>query len=595
PESFAAASAPSGFFQTLALRGELPISLRFYQLNFYGQDTWRVRPNLTLSFGLRYEYNTPPREMNRQIEDTFDAPELQFVPGLRRFIGERERIFEPDRNNFAPRVSVAYSPDFFGRDRYATVLRAGYGLYYDQILGAVVSQSRNVYPSYLTVNFAGGLNNLRFVPGSSPRGDACVGFFNQCQFQIVNPSNRLPILGAPLSNNIRIVQPGTLNTVNPSLSFAQLVSFVNSIVRGPDGAPNVSGFGVTIPEQNLKMPMAHHFSFTWDQQFGPTLALSVGYIGTRGRNLLRFNTPNLGPNAYVSPLTFSLLNEGNASNLAFTPSFFGLTLSPGAQLSADNTRIVGGRPVADAGTIYRFESSASSDYDALQVQLRTRLRRTLQMQASYTFSKADDDVSDVFDLAGASSLPQNSLDLSGERGPANFDARHRFAYNFIYSLPTFDGRSTFLRALFGDTQIAGIGQFQTGQPFTVNSIFDVNLDGNLTDRLDSADGLVRTGDRRQPLRLTADPTALLAPVGQDGSVGRNSYRAGNFLEVDLALIKNFRFGESQGVGLRVDVFNATNRANYGIPVRFLEAPGFGQAVNTVTPGRRVQVSLKYNF
>nr|MBA3320199.1 hypothetical protein [Pyrinomonadaceae bacterium] len=207
----------------------------------------------------------------------------------------------------------------------------------------------------------------------------------------------------------------------------------------------------------------------------------------------------------------------------------------------------------------------------------------------------EDDVSDVFDLAGASSLPQNSLDLDSERGPANFDVRHRFAYNFIYSLPTFNDRSRAYRTLLGGLQIAGLGSFQTGQPFTVNSIFDVNLDGNLTDRLDSTTGITRTGDRRQPLQLTGDPVGLLAPVGQDGDVGRNSFRAGNFLELDFAVIKNFRFTESQNFIFRMDVFNATNRANFGIPVRYIEAPSFGQATNTVTPGRRVQFALKYSF
>jgi hypothetical protein len=152
------------------------------------------------------------------------------------------------------------------------------------------------------------------------------------------------------------------------------------------------------------------------------------------------------------------------------------------------------------------------------------------------------------------------------------------------------------RALLGGFQLAGTGRFQTGQPFTVNSIFDVNLDGNLTDRLDNTDGIVSTGNRSQPLRLAAtDPLALLAPVGQDGRVGRNTFRAGNILELDLALIKQFRFTSRQSINLRVDAFNFINRANFGIPVRVLEAPAFGRATNTITPGRRIQFALKYSF
>src|SRR6185295_2821012 len=98
---------------------------------------------------------------------------LALIPGLRTFIGDRTQIFDPDRNNFAPRVGIAYSPDLFGANR-TTVFRGGYGIFYDQILGAVVSQSRNVYPTYLTVDLAGGARpNLSFtgagrVPANGP-------------------------------------------------------------------------------------------------------------------------------------------------------------------------------------------------------------------------------------------------------------------------------------------------------------------------------------------------------------------------------------------------------------------------------------------
>jgi hypothetical protein len=146
-------------------------------------------------------------------------------------------------------------------------------------------------------------------------------------------------------------------------------------------------------------------------------------------------------------------------------------------------------------------------------------------------------------------------------------------------------------------QLAGQGQFQTGQPFTVNSLYDVNLDGNLTDRLNTTEGLIVTGDRNRPLQLAPGVStfSLLAPVGQDGSVGRNTFRAGNLLELDLAVIKSFITSGEQRLIFRMDLFNFINRANFGVPVRFLEAPGFGQSVDTVTPGRRIQFALKYSF
>jgi hypothetical protein len=150
--------------------------------------------------------------------------------------------------------------------------------------------------------------------------------------------------------------------------------------------------------------------------------------------------------------------------------------------------------------------------------------------------------------------------------------------------------------LAGGLQLASTGRFQTGQPFTVNSIFDVNLDGNLTDRLDTTTGLVITGDRRQPLIVTApNQRSLLAPIGQDGSVGRNTFRAGNLLDLDLSLARNFAFAAQRKLTMRVDIFNFINRANFGIPVRYLGAAGFGLATDTVTPSRRIQLGLKYAF
>nr|MDQ3747273.1 hypothetical protein [Acidobacteriota bacterium] len=175
--------------------------------------------------------------------------------------------------------------------------------------------------------------------------------------------------------------------------------------------------------------------------------------------------------------------------------------------------------------------------------------------------------------------------------------RHRFSFNFIYDLPAFRARRGALRLPLGGLQIAGTGRFQTGQPFTVNSIYDINLDGNLTDRLNTTNGIVETGDRSRPIALVpgTNTFSLLAPIGADGSVGRNTFRTGSVLELDMAVIKSFNITEKQRLMFRMDVFNFINRSNFGVPVRFLEAPGFGRATDTVTPGRRIQFSLKFAF
>jgi hypothetical protein len=569
PSTLAAASAASGFFQTLTRGSDSGINLRFYQLGFYFQDDWRVRPNLSLSLGLRYETNTPAREVRGRIEGTFPAAMNAPVPGLGTFIGGRERIHDPDRNNFSPRIGVAYAPHWFGEPG-ATRIRVGYGHFNDQVLGAVVSQSRNVFPTFVTVNTAGGFGNLLFP--LLPLG-------------LLNPSNP----------NLGLVVPGTLNLLNPNIPLAEHLSRINLLASAGGVLPGASGIEATLPARKQEAPEAHHYALTFEQRFGRDTFLSIAYVGTQARNLPRFSTPNLGTNAVSLLRSFDIATQGAGR---FQPQFFGVALQPGTTIGrGDNGQaqsFVGGRPVSNVGGVEFFENTATSRYDALQLELRGRLRSRLLYRVGYTLSKVLDDVSDVFDLAGASALPQNSLTFAGERGPANFDARHRFAYHAVYDFPRFDARAA--RLVFDGMQVAGTAQFQTGQPFTVNSIYDVNLDGNLTDRLDTTDGIEVTGDRSQPLRLTTgDLASFRAPLGQDGQVGRNTFRAGNYLDMNLALVKTFRLDESRSLVFRTEVFNLTNRANFGVPVRHLEAPGFGQATSTLTPGRRLQFHLKFSF
>jgi hypothetical protein len=528
--------------------------LRFYQFNFYAQDTWRVKPNLSLAYGLRYEYNSPVNEVNGLIENTFTDPRLALVPGLTRLIKGRTNLYEPDKNNFAPRIGVAYTAMPFGNQR-VSVLRAGYGLFYDQILGAVANQSRNVFPSFVTFNFA------------------ALNFTGSTALQFINP------LATTYNTNsgvmVPLLQPGSTNVLNPNLPFSEFIGFANA------NFPNA--ITSTLPAQDLEMPMAHHYDVTFEQQLNRNFTASVAYVGTSGRKLLRFTTPNLGPSLIATPtqsfpITYTLDDRSNLPVILA----LGVLRSPN-------------RPDRSVGSVNIFATNASSNYNSLQTELRGRFVNRFELRMSYTLSKTTDEVSDVFDLAGAYALPQDSSDLKAERGPANFDVRHRLAYEFIYQFPKLESNS-FLNVLTDQLQIATTGKYHSGQPFTVNSIIDVNLDGNLTDRLNTTDGIAATGDRSQPIRLTTNnPFSLLAPFGHNGQVKRNSFRAGSVLELDLSIIKQFSLGRAQHLSLRTDIFNFINRANFGVPVRLLESTGFGKATSTVTPARRVQLAIKYEF
>jgi hypothetical protein len=568
----AASGAATGFFQSLILpNNDARIKLGYYQLGFFAQDDWRISRRVTLSYGLRYEFNTVPQEADNKIEDTFSQTLPAAVASFSQFIDGRTQIFDADQNNFAPRVGIAAAITD------STVIRGGFGIYFDQILGAVVSQSRNVFPTFTTLNFGGGNTRASTDPTSS--------LYNFLSFRLFNPL-RTTLNAAP------IIQPGTLNTMGVNQT-ALLNAILNNFPWFNFSNGNRiagSAFGATLPQRELDTPFSYQYSLGLEQRLFRDTFISVAYVGTTGRNLLRFTTPNLGSNYLVGVTRVDLDDSG-------VPTVIGTTFDPTAN---PTSRLFAGRPVPLIGPINQFETTGLSQYDSFQIELHGRwLRNKLQYQVNYVYGKVKDDVSDVFDLAGASALPQNSTTFVGEYAPANFDVPHRFTYNFIYDLPSLKGQNDALRYLFGDWQIAGTGRFYSGQPFTVNSIFDVNLDGNLTDRLNNTAFLVETGDRRQPLALTCTNQSqcqtMLAPIGRDGDILRNTFRSGNIMELDMSLSKRFRFTENQNLQFRVDFFNFTNRANFGVPVRFLESPSFGQATDTVTPGRRIQFALKYNF
>jgi hypothetical protein len=233
----------------------------------------------------------------------------------------------------------------------------------------------------------------------------------------------------------------------------------------------------------------------------------------------------------------------------------------------------------------------------MQVEGRKRLSHNYTFSMAYTWSHAIDDVSDVFAVAGAPVLAQNSFNLRAERGNANFDVQHLFSTSLIWDLPFLHDARSALGKAFAGWQLATILQAHQGQPFTLNVPFDANFDGNLTDRPSTTTGLVFLdghGVQKVALAPNAKTTDFFI-IGQDGVVGRNTVRGDTYCSLDMALNKSFAFRESQRLVFRAEAFNLLNRANFGIPIRTLGAPGFGSAVDTINPARLIQFSLKYGF
>jgi hypothetical protein len=577
--TLAAAGVPTGLFQTLAADPNSSVGIRFTQASFFAQSDWRVRDNLHVNFGLRLNYLTELNTKGNTVERAFDPSELErraraAVADCVRILGSPAAVCEAATRAIISSVPADFTASF-GGDRYdldqrvgfawefddKTVVRGGFGIYSGEFPGIVVGQLRDTFPNFLPLNFAG-------FPVSLDSD------FEFDPLFLSNPAN--PTLRA--SGGRAGIFPNTLNTLAPNLNA---ISFL--ITRPAFAQPlsrDVLGLKLALPQTHLNTPYSMQYGLTLERKLSSRYALSVAYVGTRGVKLLRSATPDGG------------LNYSRLLDLSFTDGF-DATLLNGALLPPQ-------APAPEAGlAVVRtlFESSASSTYNSLQVEVRKHYAERFQFRTAFTYSHAIDDVSDFFDMAGAFALPQNSLRRS-ERASSNFDIRVRsvthFVKDYLKDLVFFGPRR------LGGWQFAGIVTAQTGQPFTVNSAFDINRDGNLTDRLDNTDGLIRggaTGDRSVQLRLApgTNPFDLLAADGNDGAVGRNTFRAPGLFSFDLSVTKFFNFNDRVRLHARTEIFNLFNRTNFGIPVRILESPAFGRSTYTTTPPRTIQLVVRLHF
>lgn len=581
------------------------LGLRFTEYHAFVNDTWRIHPKLSVDYGLRYEYNSVPRDAQNRIEDALRLADLPVAGGSRfddhhrtnrfgdavdaykKILDGREQIYEPDYNNFGPHVGVAWTPGAGN-----TALRAGYGIYYDTILGAVVSQSRNVFSREIPINVDPSF--LQF---------SLFSLNNPAFLQIVMDAN------GNFTNPVSLLKPGACNSFGTCNQFGgareDFVALIGQVFRqNPFG-----GLAFTLPEKKLRTPYSQQWHLTIEAQLADDYFISAGYVGTKGTKLTRLTTPNLGVN--VTPLIPLAQSQPGSSGqelfdfpVIFSPSVgstFFVRVPPGSP--CDPCLDPGGdfsfalRPNSNLGAYQIFENSAGSTYHALQLEARKRYSQGFQFTATYTWSHAIDDVSDVFPIAGAPILPQDSFNLRAEKASANFDIRHRFTASVVWDIPAFGHSKGGVKKLAAGWQVASIFQAHTGQPFTLNVPFDANLDGNLSDRPSTTHGLVFfNGHGSQKVAVSRGLRVEdFFKLTQDGAVGRNTVRGDSFVNLDLAIRKRFQLGEKNALDFRAEGFNVINRANYGLPIRTIGAPGFGSAVETAAPARIIQFALKYSF
>ena len=476
---------------TSVARVDNPQRIRTHSFNFFINDSYRITPRLTINGGLRYEYNSPPVDADDRAT-IYDVATRTLVPiGTN---GVPRSGFEADKNNFAPRVGFAWSVG------YKTVLRGGYGVYYDQ----------------------------------SPLAPAEALYFNSPFFD----------------NNVFFPLPSLPLTVNnPFPSFFPFAL--------PDSALAI--------QRDLRTGYMQHWNLNIERQIGDKNVLEVAYVGSKGTKLLTARDINQPQPSVLPP------------GLPFVP-----------------------RPNPQFDDIDLLESRANSNYHALQARFQRRLSTGFSTLASYTWSKSIDDASNFFSSAGDPNFPQNSYNVAAERGRSNFDVAHRLSVSYSYALPFHRRGAGFDAKLVNGWETFGILTLQSGRPFTVALLSEIDNSGTGRSILgfgnNDRPNLIANPELSNPTTdrwFNTDAFAFPAP-GTFGNAGRNILDGPGYQNFNVSLVKNTALTEDVNLQFRIEAFNFFNHPNFNLPDNFLPSPTFGRITSARDP-RHIQFGLKLLF
>jgi hypothetical protein len=249
------------------------------------------------------------------------------------------------------------------------------------------------------------------------------------------------------------------------------------------------------------------------------------------------------------------------------------------------------RPYQGVGDIQFYAPLANSTYDALIAKLEHRFARGLSLLASYTYGHSIDGGNASGDNNDPG--PQNVRDLQQQKGPSNYDVRHRFVASGFYQLP-FGKSPGFFSPLIRNWQLSGIYSAQTGQPFTVTLSADPTNTGATAHPDRIADGALPSGQRT--IRHWFDTSAFLRPSCLCyGNSGRGVVRGPGFMDLDLSIMRDFYFRERFRLQFRVESFNLMNHPNFGLPNAVIGNPAAGTITTTINPERQNQFAVKFYF
>ena len=554
-------------------------------LAFYAQDTWRVRPNITINYGVRYdvEYTKQLDVVGLTDPLTGIALSASDVLAAQDAINVQQGI-PVDKDNFAPRFGFAYDINNDGK----TVIRGALGLFYDHPLLAIATNSdiadaAQQQQSVLTAGSPAFTNSM----GAPNLLNASQVFHGT----VCSAASNNPICPAGFST------PG----VAPSAVY--------QFGRQRFDDQTFTGFGAVLPfslpiSKDFEYAYATQANFTVERQLTNNMALSVGYIYVGARHLPHptdLNSPNVAAQIEnyrrcfgVAPTETQQVSTVNPANCNapggvfvdvipgiisintttgegviapaianfFRPNapnyFLAQALSGGAVTPAVlNGALAMSNTLRTPGTITPFGavnaqvSDGNSSYNALNIELKRRFANNFTFLGSYTWAHSLDDSSDLQTLL----LPQDVNDFDAERSDSLFDQRHRFVFSGVLASPQAWRTGSTMQKIFADFTVAPILEISSGRPFNIITNQDRNNDqASQTDRPNVGTNGVLTV-----------PGAF-----QSGNLGRNRGITHYYANMDMRLTRSFNFGERFKLDLIGEVFNVFNKFNEASASPFID-------------------------
>jgi len=572
------------------------------------QDDFRWSPRLTINVGLRWEGMSFGRDKLYRAGvfdpklaaaglNPFLIPEKVNLAGFTGTPGVSDCALTScfDGNNWAPRVGFAW--DVAGDQK--TVIRAGYGIYYQRL------SNQNILQNSLAAPFTVQPLSSTTTPTS---------------FQLANPFASIPppsiiatafIPGPTFFAGLRNVNTGAAATdpndpnVGPIFVNAAGQRCLNYGGTATNCSINLASF--TSAPLDAYTPYTQQYNFTVQREIGRGWAAEVGYIGTHYTGGIGIWDPFLAPLASTSnPITVRDMNgvsytitTNTVNNEELRHEILGLSRKRGSRYS---------------GNI------GFADYDSLQATVSRRMSRGLYFQAAYTFSKITDNVSGSLSTdelnatragQGGGNLLNSQKDPFQNKTRGDFDRPHRLVVSYAYDIPTPSG-SFWNNQFFKGWSISGIVTYQNGLPFSITDSTSGGAFGQTGGGTASFSGACGTdpstmytqGSRSDILahylNTACFRTASLVASGAAGATGfgdvpRNSFRGPMQQNWDFSMIKNIRIKESHDLRFRMDMFNVWNHPVFGFPtaVNIGTASTFGQITTTVVPARLIQFGLSY--